>query len=140
MKSGFTLLELCVVLALLGLGLSLLVPRATRQLDRAAVLAAREATVAQIARARREARVSGGATLQLRRSGSRLWVESAVPIRDTLRLEARFGVRLVLSTESQSLPFDALGIGRLTSRTLSFSRGRERAALAVSAYGRVRRL
>jgi type II secretory pathway pseudopilin PulG len=139
MRSGFSILELCVALTLLGVGLSVSLPGARRQMDRMAVLAAREATVAHIERARREARVAGGAQLELRRDGSRLWIVSGGLARDTLQLEARFGVRLEVSPASASLPFDALGLGRVASRSLGFVRGGARAGLVVSSYGRIRR-
>jgi type II secretory pathway pseudopilin PulG len=139
MRSGYSLLDLTVALALMGLGVSVLVPTARRQADRSAVLAAREAVVAELARARRESRLAGGAVLQLRRAGSLLWVEAGQAPRDTLALEERFGVRMEPGAASGSLAFDALGIGRLANRTLAFTRGDASARLVVSAYGRVRR-
>lgn len=136
---GHTLLELSVALAVSALGLGLLVPAARRQIDRMAVLAAREAVVARIGRTVREARMAGGASLELRREGSRLWIEADGPPPDTLQLEERYGARLELSAASATIAFDALGIGRLANRTLAVARGAERAELIVSAYGRVRR-
>jgi prepilin-type N-terminal cleavage/methylation domain-containing protein len=139
MRSGFSIVELCVALTLLGIGLSVSLPAARRQVDRMAVLAAREATVAHIERARREARLSGGARLELRRDRSRLWIESSGRSGDTLELESRFRVRMEVSPASASIPFDALGLGRLASRSVGFVRGNARAGLIVSSYGRVRR-
>jgi type II secretory pathway pseudopilin PulG len=139
MRSGTSLLELSVALALFALGLGLLVPAARRQIDRMAVLAAREAVVARIGRAAREARLAGGAALELRRDGSRLWIDAAGQPPDTLELEERYGARLELAGPSATIAFDALGIGRLANRTLAVVRGAERAELTVSAYGRIRR-
>jgi type II secretory pathway pseudopilin PulG len=139
MRSGYSLVDLTVALALITAGVSVLLPTARRQADRSAVLAAREAVVAELARARRESRLSGGAVLQIRRAGSRLWVEAGVPPRDTLALEERFGVHMEPGAASAALAFDALGIGRLANRTLAFARGDASARLVVSAYGRVRR-
>jgi type II secretory pathway pseudopilin PulG len=139
MRSGYSLLDLTVALTLMGLGVSVLVPAARKQQDRVAVLAAREAVVAHIARARREARASGGAVVHLRRAGSRVWLEAGTAARDTLALEERFGVRMEPGAASATIAFDALGVGRLASRSLAFSRGEARAAVTVSAYGRVRR-
>jgi type II secretory pathway pseudopilin PulG len=139
MRSGYSLVDLTVALSLMGIGVSILVPTARRQVDRNAVLAAREAVIAELALARRESRLSGGAVLQVRRAGGVLWVEAEVPPRDTLRLEERYGVRLEPGAASASLAFDALGIGRLANRTFAFSRGDASAQLVVSAYGRVRR-
>jgi prepilin-type N-terminal cleavage/methylation domain-containing protein len=139
MRSGFTVLELCVVLVLMGIGLSVLLPQATRQRDRMAVLSAREATVGHLARTRREARLSGGASLAVRRSGGFLWIESGGFARDTLKLEQTYGVRMEVSAATATIPFDALGVGRVASRSFVFTRGDARAGLVVSAYGRVRR-
>jgi Tfp pilus assembly protein FimT len=140
MRTGYSLLDLTVALALMGMGVGLLLPAAHRQMERSAVLAAREALVAELARARREARLAGGAVLQMRRSGGRVWIESGGQApRDTLGLEERFGVRIEPGSASAAVAFDALGIGRLASRSVTFLRGEERAAVTISAYGRVRR-
>ena len=139
MRSGYSLLDLTVALTLMGMGLGVLLPAARMQQDRMAVLAAREAVIAQIARARREARASGGAVVQLRRVGSRVWIEAGVVAADTLGLEDRFGVRMESGAAAATIAFDALGVGRLASRTLVFSRGAAHAGVTVSAYGRVRR-
>jgi len=140
MRSGFSLIELSVVLALIGLGVATLLPAARRQTDRMAVLAAREAVVSQLSRTRSEARMSGGASLRIEREGGRLWIESSSPARDTVHLERDHGVSLELGVASTTLSFDALGIGRLANRSLSLVRGTARASLSISAYGRVRRL
>lgn len=139
MTRGFTFVELCTVLLLLGIGLAALIPAARRQRDHMAVLAAREAAVGLVGRTRREARLHGGAALHVRREGALMWIDSADPARDTLDLESRFGVHLDLSSAEVRLPFDPVGIGRLASRSFAFTRGRARAGFAVSAYGRVRR-
>ena len=76
MRSGFTFLELCLTLALLGTAVAVMLPAAQRQRDRMAVLSAREATVALVERTRREARLAGGAALHLRRERSRPRVEA----------------------------------------------------------------
>jgi type II secretory pathway pseudopilin PulG len=139
MRSGYSLLDLTVALGLMGMGASILVPSARRHVDRNAVLAAREAVIAELARARRESRLSGGAVLQLRRAGSLLWIEAADLPRDTLALEERYGVRMDPGATSAAVAFDALGIGRLANRTLTFTRRDASARVVVSAYGRVRR-
>ncbi len=136
---GFTLIELTVVVLLVALGVSALVPAARRQGDRLAVISAREATVALVSRARREALLAGGAALHLRRDDGLVWLQGSEPARDTLDLPDRFGVRLDMSVREARLAFDALGIGRVASRSLAFARGDARAGVAVSAYGRVRR-
>jgi hypothetical protein len=139
MRFGHSLLDLAVAMTLMGVGVGVLIPAARLQQDRIAVLSAREALIAKVARARREARASGGAAVQLRRAGGRVWVEAQGPVRDTLALEERFGVRLELGAESAAIAFDALGVGRLANRSLALVRGDARATVTISAYGRVRR-
>jgi prepilin-type N-terminal cleavage/methylation domain-containing protein len=139
MRRGFTVIELTVALLLMAATLSALLPAARRQRDRMAVVAAREALVAMLARTRRDARLAGGATLLVRREPGTAWIETTGAPRDTLELAEEFGVRLELSSAEVRLAFDALGIGRLASRSLVLARGEESAGVAVSAYGRVRR-
>jgi hypothetical protein len=56
-------------------------------------------------------------------------------------LGTEFGVTLSLggAATEVDLAYDALGLGRLASQTITFRRGSAAAALVVSGYGRVRR-
>jgi type II secretory pathway pseudopilin PulG len=139
--SGFTLLELAVVLLLVGMGVAELLPAARRQLDRMAVLAAREEIAGLLHQAREEALARGGAELVLRASppSAALLVEG-----DTLdgtMLGEDYGVTLSLSRGrgEARLVFGPLGLGRVSSQTLRFQRGGEEVLLVVSSLGRVAR-
>jgi type II secretory pathway pseudopilin PulG len=138
---GHTLVEMLFVLTLLGASTASLAPTARRYRDRASVVAAREALVGILAEARLAAMESGGARVALHGAP---WVASALIGDSTLRvvsLEGEYGVTLRLGGGDQELElaFDALGLGRMTARTISLDRGDASAELVVSAYGRVRR-
>jgi prepilin-type N-terminal cleavage/methylation domain-containing protein len=136
MRTGFTLLEISVVLALLALAGTAVVPAARRTADAAAVVGAREAVAGLVVRARSEAMLLGGASLHARAADATVWVEADDSVVALRRLGAEFGVTLELGAAEAELPFDALGIGRRASRTLALRRGTAEARLVVAAYGR----
>ena len=141
LRSGFTLLEMVVVLALLGLGIPPLLHVARRQNDRMAALAAREAVAGLVHRARQEALALGGSEVVLRVEPP----EAALVARgDTLaraRIQEIFGVELGLSRSrlESVLKYGPLGLGQVSSQTLTFRRGTTEILLVVSALGRVSR-
>lgn len=135
---GYTLVEAVAVLALIGVGASTLLPTARRWRDLTAVTGAREQLVATLVEARSLASVAGGAVVWLHTSPARAEVVAeGSPVRvDLLPTD----VALFLGgRDSVALPFDALGIGRLTSRTVTLSRGSASTSVVISSYGRVRR-
>jgi len=139
---GYTLLELTLVLVLAGTLLGVAVPRGAAVLDRIAVTVARDIVAASLARTRALAISRGGATLVLRRRPLRLRIEDAT---GTLAPGGNpalpHGIELETSgTDAEiQIRYDALGIGRLASRTLRFRRGDAVATLVLSSYGRVTR-
>jgi len=137
--SGFTLLELATVLLLLGLFLTGLLPAARRQLDRTAVLGAREEVAGLFHRARFEAVCQGGATILLETDPATATLLAGGEIMTRVALDDRYRVSLSLSRGGleAELRFDPLGLGRVASQTLRFERGDARAGLVISAYGRV---
>ena len=140
-SSGFTLLELITVIALLGLALGELLPAGSHLLDRMAVLGAREAAVGLIHRARMEAVASGGARLEVESSPPAMKIVAGAPSQAIEAVAFDEGVILALSGDRKSaeLTFDAMGVGRVASQTLRFSRGSAQAELVVSSFGRVTR-
>lgn len=140
MHRGFTLLELTVGLFLAGLTLSVSLPAARRSLDRMAVVGAREAVVGLLSRVRSEAVRRGGASLVIDTDGF-VSVEVGGKALDSVDLAAQYEVTIGLSGsgERAEIRFDALGIGRLASRTVEFRRGSAVTFLIVSSYGRVTR-
>jgi prepilin-type N-terminal cleavage/methylation domain-containing protein len=138
---GYTLLETLAALALLGVVLGIALPPAARWRDHAAVRAARDEIAAELAGARMAAVAHGGARLVVDPATGLVWVTtSAGHVEEVVDLANRYGVRLLAGAGGPvPIPYDALGIGRLASRTIEVRRGRASAGLTVSAYGRVRR-
>lgn len=139
--AGATLLELLLALALVSVALGLALPPLGSLRNRSAVSAARESTVALLARARAEALARGGATVELDGPGASavLRVAGVELARLDLGRRWRVGLELGGGRESAQVVYGPLGLGRVASRTLVFVRGGARAVLTVSAYGRVAR-
>jgi hypothetical protein len=142
MRTGTTLMELVVCLAVLVAVTALATPRLNELGDRVEVRSVREELVGLMTQARAVGVARGGATLVL---------ESEPPAalllaRDSLVRSVRLG-RTALPPElllpagraSTAFDFDALGIGRFASATIVVRRGRAEAGIVVSSYGRVRR-
>lgn len=142
MDRGLTFVELLLFLVLLSLGVASFLPALRHQRDRLAVAGAREAVAGVIARGRAEARARGGAAVVLRAAPPGARVEGKHGEVAVLGSDlVSFGVELDLGGEAGEvrLYYDALGVGRVASRTVLFRRGRAEAALVVASYGRVRR-
>lgn len=137
--SGYTLVELIFVLAVLGILLGIALPPLAHWRDRAAVHAAREELAGALAWTRLAAASRGGATLVLDPAGPRFWVRAAGVDGPPVDLRQRYGVRIDGRPALRLFRYDLLGIGRITSATVRLRRGSAEAGLVVSAYGRVRR-
>jgi Tfp pilus assembly protein FimT len=136
---GFTVLELATVLLLMGFSLANLLPVAHRQLDRMAVLAAREEVAGLFNQARFEAVALGRATLQLNSVTASTTLFAGGEVVGHVALMEEYRVTLTLSRDRSEteITFDPLGLGRVASQTLRFSRGEAEAGLVVSSLGRV---
>jgi hypothetical protein len=139
--AGYTILELLTVLVLLGLVLAALLTSARRQVDRMAVLGAREEVAGLFHRARSEAIARGGARILLTAEPARVELWAGEGVLALARLTDEYGVVLALSSgrPEVELTFDALGLGRVASQTLRFARGGAEVRLVVSSLGRVAR-
>jgi type II secretory pathway pseudopilin PulG len=139
--AGYTILELLAALVLMGLSLSVLLSAARRQVDRMAVLGAREEVAGIFHRARSEAISRGGALVFLVADPARAELSAGNEVLALAHLRDEYGVTLTLSSgrPEAELTFDALGLGRVASQTLRFSRGRAEVRLVVSSLGRVAR-
>jgi prepilin-type N-terminal cleavage/methylation domain-containing protein len=139
---GFTLVELLIVLAVLGVLMGMSMPQLGRWRDAAAATGARDELAARLARTRVAAATNGGAALVLDVRTGRYRVDlgdgtSAVEG----DLAERYGVVVESAgvQDSLVLRYDALGIGRMTGRTILLRRGAAVAGIVVSPYGRFRR-
>jgi type II secretory pathway pseudopilin PulG len=140
---AFTILEILALLAVLGSTLAVSLPAARHQLDRTAVLAAREEVAGLFHRARAEAVARGGASLLLSADPPVVELAGGQELLARCRLEDQYGARLTMTLSGgrmeAALRFDALGLGRVASQTIRFSRGEAEAVLVVSSYGRLAR-
>jgi prepilin-type N-terminal cleavage/methylation domain-containing protein len=145
--SGFTLLEMLVVLAVLAALLAIAAPAGRAAADALATAGARDVVAAALSRARIEAGGHRGAFLTLDLATGEGSVREGRPgapgaVLARLDVVRDFGVRVDsrgVGEGTVAIAFDAYGIGRVASRSLTFRRGRGTAVLTVSSYGRVRR-
>ena len=139
--SGHTLIETIVVLAILAGLLSIAAPAMIRWRDGAAVRSARDDLAAALGWTRLAAASHGGAALIVDPLTARYSVRvERGSGRPSVDLGGRYGVTIDPGTDRPVvLRYDALGIGRLTSRTIRIRRGAAEAGVTVSAYGRYRR-
>ncbi|NIP58629.1 MAG: hypothetical protein GWM92_10035 [Gemmatimonadetes bacterium] len=141
-RQGHSLLEISLALALLGAGSWALTSAARRVADRSAVRGAREEVAGLLARARREAILYGGSEVVLTVEPPRasLFTDGSRSA-STPDLRDAYGVSLDPGGggETVRLRWDGFGLGRMTSRTVRFRRGRARADLVISGRGRLRR-
>lgn len=140
-RHGFTLIEIATVLALLGVLMAVAMPPLVGWRDGLAVRAARDDLATALARARIAAVATGGAALVVDPAAGRSWIRTPaadglepVDLRERYRVEVDVG-----GADAVEVRFDALGIGRLANRRIAIRRGRARAGLTISAYGRARR-
>ena len=139
-RSGYSLLEITVVLLLLGVLLGLTVPPFQRALAYAEARSARDVVAGEAARARALAAARGGADVVLDVNRRRVWIEA----RDTATAPRPLGDGRLrvwadgVAADTIRLRYDALGLGVLASRTLRFRAGVAEAGLTISSYGRVR--
>jgi prepilin-type N-terminal cleavage/methylation domain-containing protein len=139
---GFTLVELLIVLAVLGVLMGMSMPQLGRWRDAVATTSARDELAARLARTRVTAATNGGAALILDVRTGRYRVDLGD---GTSAVEGDLAERYGVAVESPGvqdslvLRYDALGIGRMTGRTILLRRGTAVAGLVVSPYGRFRR-
>jgi hypothetical protein len=140
-RSGASLLELATALALLAVGLSVALPPAAGLRDRLAVGAVKNEMLALLLRARAEAPARGGARLEIRvgEDEVRLFSGDSMVALHRFRRAQGVGVELGGGRDEADIVYDALGLGRVASRTVVFARGRVRDTIRISSYGRVAR-
>ena len=124
---GHTLAELICGMVIIGIAMAAFAAPVRTARDVAAVRAARADLAAAAARTRSLAVAHGGAELRIdTRAGTVRIVSRDSAVDETLNLAAEFGVAVTFrNTQALSavLRYDALGIGRVTSRTVALTRG-----------------
>lgn len=138
---GYSLIELLTVLVLLAVLLGMAVPPAARWRDGVAARAARDELAAGLAWTRLSAVSHGGSALVIDAVNGRFWTTTPDGWNGpAVDLAALYAVRLQAGAqETVRLEYDALGIGRHASRTITIRRGSAVAGIVVSGYGRFRR-
>lgn len=141
MNGGFTLFECLVVLAIVGIGIALGMPAMQLHRDRWAVTQAREASAALFSRARIDALGSGASQVTIVPGRGHIERSLGGTFRERVDLGDRYGVSLDISGRDTlaTIEFNALGLGRMSARTLRFGRGATHVSLVISTYGRVSR-
>jgi type II secretory pathway pseudopilin PulG len=141
MRRGFTILELTGVLVLLALATTLSFPVGQRVQERLSVIGAREELVGLITRARAEALRHGGSNLIVVSNPAEIRIEAGGELLHRACIGATWSTELVLSggRPSVELRFDASGLGSMSGRSVTLTRGSAVARLIISAYGRIRR-
>jgi Tfp pilus assembly protein FimT len=141
-RSGTTLFELVCVLTLLGVIAGLAAQPFANTCNVIAVRAARSTLVSAAARTRAHAVRHGGADLLIDSNNGTLRITTRDRvIDDMVPLNSVLAVRIQLDgtqAKNATLQFDALGIGRVASRTISLHRGGVTAGVTFSSYGRAR--
>lgn len=135
--TGFTLLELAFAVGLIVSLLAVSAPRLARAGDAWAAAGVRDAVMALAHRARLLARERGSAEL-LFADGVGIEVRSGSEVVERLVLPP--GVTIDHGGgDSLRIGWDALGVGRVASRTVRVRRGRAELRLVFASTGRVRR-
>lgn len=142
--AGSSLLELLLVLTLLSSMAAAGVLALRRGIEVYAARAARDSMAAAAARARSLAVANGSARLVVDPSAASFWIEAPPGARagDPVRLGDSFGVTVATEPHAGGvvvIDFDALGLGRIASRTFRLRRGSTETRLTLSSYGRPRR-
>jgi Tfp pilus assembly protein FimT len=137
-RLGLTLVELCLVLAIIGLATSIAVRQLGLYLDRAAVRAAVVEAAAVVARARDEA-VAQRAAVSVRfdTGADALELRMGGVVLSRAALGHAHGVSLAVNRDSLAYDLRGLGYGA-ANLTLIARRGRAADSLVVSRLGRLR--
>jgi hypothetical protein len=116
-------------------------PRLKSTIDILAVRAARENAFGVFARARSLALQDGGAVIELSALNDRITVyTTSGAIAYELQLTGqRVDLLPDVTSDPVMLRYDAYGLGRMMSRTITLRAGNAVAGLVVSSFGRVRR-
>jgi prepilin-type N-terminal cleavage/methylation domain-containing protein len=144
MRKGSSLPELLITLLILSAIAAIGAIALRRGLEVYAARAARDSMAAAVGKARALALANGAARLVVDPGTAAVWIEAPPGSRagDALRLGDVFGVTVAADQHAGgvvTLEFDALGFGRVASRTFRIRRGSTEARLTLSSYGRPRR-
>ena len=137
-RSGYTLVELLVVVTLIGIALAIAIPRGLRVLDRLSVHAAAGDAAAMLSHARTLALAGHAAVaVHVDAATGMLRVQRGVEVLLTRNIGQAHGVQL--GNTRDSLAFDAWGLGvGAANLSITLRRGAVAETVFVSRLGRVR--
>jgi Tfp pilus assembly protein FimT len=140
-RMGASLFELLLVLGLFGIFVSFALPTIRSGRDALSVRAAREDAFGLFTRARALALQQGGAAIELSAREDRLTVRAPSGAVQHVRDFGEHQVDLIVegATDPVVLRYDAHGLGRMMSRTVTFTARSARSGITISSFGRVRR-
>lgn len=139
-RRGYTLIELALVLAVIGVAAGVVVGPAGHVRDVLAVRSARAELSGLTAIARSTAILTGGAALvvDIPDGSASIQTLSGERVGDVRDIAARHGVSLEASSSLVRIRYDALGIGRMANAVIRIRAGNVTGTITVSTYGRVR--
>lgn len=138
MRSGTTIIELTVVLAVVTILIAIIIPRSASMLDRARVSSATSEAIAVFGAARQVAiRRGRRATVLIDTAGASMLVLVGADTAHRRTLGRVHGVRLEATRDSISFHPTGMGYGG-ANLTLRITRGRAADTVFVSRLGRVR--
>jgi Tfp pilus assembly protein FimT len=140
-RMGATLYELLITLLVLGVLMTVAAPQLKSTIEVLALLAARESVFGVFTRARSLALQHGGASIELSAQDDRVTVRlpSGMIEHELLLMDQDVDLLPDASADPVVLRYDAYGLGRMMSRTITLTSGDVRGGLTVSSFGRVRR-
>lgn len=140
-RMGATLYELLITLLVLGVLVTVAAPQLKSTIEVLALRAARESVFGVFTRARSLALQHGGASIELSAPDDRVTIRLPSGMIEHELLLAAQNVDLLpdASADPVILRYDAYGLGRMMSRTITLASGDVSGGLTVSSFGRVRR-
>lgn len=140
-RNGFTLIEILIVMAIMGIVMMFALPKAGNMNDRNKMRSAKDGISAKLSTARAAAIATGRPAKfylegnRMRRSTFDGAVETAQ--RDTVYLDRQFGVQVISS--SLSIVFDGRGMTSNAGNVIKFTRGTLTDSICISPIGLVNR-
>ena len=140
-RNGFTLIEILIVMAIMGIVMMFALPKAGNMNDRNKMRSAKDGISAKLATARALA-IATGRPAKFYLEGNRMrrsTFDGAVETTqsDTIYLDRQFGVQVVSS--NVSIVFDGRGMTSNAGNVIKFTRGTLTDSICVSPIGLVNR-
>ena len=140
-RNGFTLIEILIVMAIMGIVMMFALPKAGNLNDRNQMRSAKDGIAARIAAARAAA-IATGRTATFYMAGDSMRFTTGVGAAEankgtTINLFKQFGVKVTSS--AITIPFDGRGMTMGSAHTVNFTRGSLSDSLCISRIGLVNR-